>query len=341
MHPGFIRMGVPIMRRIVRNLYVLGVLFGSISVFSAAPTSAQETTRAWVSGTGTDQPAPAGVSCTRAQPCQTFAFAISQTAIGGEINCRDAGGYGTVTITRSVTIDCAGTTATILAANSTGVVIDGVGVKVVLRGISINGGHSSSQGVHGVSFVQGASLTIVDSFIMNFTDENQGNGISFTPRTNAEMHVVNTVIANNRRGIYASPTGIGSANVTLDRVTVADSIADGLRVSTPSRSGAGAYIVANDSTFSGNGTGVAAVAPAGGNYSVVKLFGSTITSNSGVGVLADGALVRTDVKDTEITNNGTGVSAINGAILLSYLDNVVDRNGAGGDGSFTGSVSKR
>ena len=82
-------------------------------------------------------------------------------------------------------------------------------------------------------------------------------------------------------------------------------------------------------------------APAGSNYVVVKLLNSTATSNTETGVRADGPLVRADLSGMTITNNGTGVSAIGGAILLSYLDNLVDRNGAGGDGSFTGSVSKR
>ena len=153
--------------------------------------------------------------------------------------------------------------------------------------------------------------------------------------------MVNTVIANNRNGIFLFPNTGGSANVTLDRVTFANNSADGLRVQPHNNTGTGAFLVANDSVFSSNGTGVAVVTPVDSNYAVVKLFGATITANSGVGVFADGALVRTDVKDTEITNNGTGVSAIRGAILLSYLDNVVDRNGAGGDGAFTGSVSKR
>jgi hypothetical protein len=42
--------------------------------------------------------------CSRTAPCKTFAGAISKTATGGEINVLDPGGFGGVTITKSITI---------------------------------------------------------------------------------------------------------------------------------------------------------------------------------------------------------------------------------------------
>src|SRR5262249_51942054 len=61
-------------------------------------------TRTWVSGVGDD--ANPG---SRTAPCKTFAGAISKTAAGGEIDCLDPGGFGSVTITKSLTIDGSGT----------------------------------------------------------------------------------------------------------------------------------------------------------------------------------------------------------------------------------------
>src|SRR6188472_3729048 len=63
-----------------------------------------QATRTWVSGVGDDVN-----PCSRTAPCKTFAGAISKTAAGGEINCLDPGGFGTLTITKSITIDCTGT----------------------------------------------------------------------------------------------------------------------------------------------------------------------------------------------------------------------------------------
>ena len=76
----------------------------AISLFALLhidPAAAQAT-RTWVSGVGDD-----ANPCTRAAPCQTFAGAISKTAAGGEIDCLDPGGFGAVTITKAITIDCA------------------------------------------------------------------------------------------------------------------------------------------------------------------------------------------------------------------------------------------
>jgi len=79
-------------------------------MLSALPANAQAT-RTWVSQASGDD----AFACSRTQPCRTFAGAIAKTAINGEINCIDAGGYGAVTIAKSVTIDCTGTYGSILA----------------------------------------------------------------------------------------------------------------------------------------------------------------------------------------------------------------------------------
>jgi hypothetical protein len=71
-----------------------------VVLFAAAPAQAQAT-RTWVSGVGDD-----ANPCSRTAPCKTFAGAISKTALNGEINCLDPGGFGAITITKSITIDC-------------------------------------------------------------------------------------------------------------------------------------------------------------------------------------------------------------------------------------------
>src|SRR5690349_12008044 len=122
--------------KIAALLTALGCL---LVLLYAAPAQAQAS-RTWVSGVGND-----ANPCSRTAPCKTFAGAISKTAAKGEINCLDPGGYGTVTITKSITIDCSGTFGSIL--NSGG--INGINVNdsatatpntadVIIRGLSIN-----------------------------------------------------------------------------------------------------------------------------------------------------------------------------------------------------------
>src|SRR5213592_4007874 len=86
----------------------------------AVPSSAfGQATRTWVSGVGDD-----ANPCSRTAPCKTFAGAISKTAAGGEINCIDPGGFGAVTITKSLAIDCGTNAGGILNAGVNGVIIN-------------------------------------------------------------------------------------------------------------------------------------------------------------------------------------------------------------------------
>src|SRR5437762_9919114 len=112
------------------------------AILYATPAQAQAT-RTWVSGVGDD-----ANPCSRTAPCKTFAGAISKTAVGGEIDALDPGGFGTLTITKSITIDGTGTFASILAASTIGFIINipsgtaDAARAVRLRGLSINGAGS-------------------------------------------------------------------------------------------------------------------------------------------------------------------------------------------------------
>ena len=105
----------------MKRLFVT-LMAAMVAMFVASPAMAQAT-RTWVSGVGDDVN-----PCSRTAPCKTFAGAISKTATGGEINCLDPGGFGTVTITKSITIDCTGTFGSTLASGTIGFNINDSGV---------------------------------------------------------------------------------------------------------------------------------------------------------------------------------------------------------------------
>src|SRR3954470_3088253 len=100
-----------------------------VPLLVSAPASAQAT-RTWVSGVGDD-----ANPCSRTAPCKTFAGAISKTATAGIINCLDPGGFGTVTIIKSITIDCDDTLGGLLASGLNGVNVNGANIVVHLRGL--------------------------------------------------------------------------------------------------------------------------------------------------------------------------------------------------------------
>src|ERR1700710_980259 len=120
----------------MRRIALFAIALGFIApLLAAAPANAQAT-RTWVSGVGDDVN-----PCSRTAPCKTFAGAISKTATAGEINCLDPGGMGTVTITKSMTINCHAILGSILASGVPGITINSTaaGSRVVIRGLQING----------------------------------------------------------------------------------------------------------------------------------------------------------------------------------------------------------
>src|SRR6266436_970827 len=97
---------------------LIRLLVTVLAAFTISTIAHAQATRTWVSGVGND-----ANPCSRTAPCKTFAGAFSKTFINGEIDCLDPGGFGAITITKSITIDCTGTFGSILASGVTGVTI--------------------------------------------------------------------------------------------------------------------------------------------------------------------------------------------------------------------------
>src|SRR5688500_5709391 len=134
---------------------------GAATLMLAAPAQAQAT-RTWVSGVGDDVN-----PCSRTAPCKTFAGAISKTANGGEINCLDPGGFGGLTITKSLRIRCHYTEGGVLVSGTNAIVINAAATdKVTLRGLDINGvGTGAPTSLTGVKVLSAARVNILDSDI--------------------------------------------------------------------------------------------------------------------------------------------------------------------------------
>src|SRR6185369_2092117 len=155
------------------------LVFGAMLVpLLYAGVAQAQATRTWVSGVGDD-----ANPCSRTAPCKTFAGAISKTANGGEIDALDPGGYGAVTITKSITIDAC-CMASILATGTNAVNVNGPGIVVNIRHISFQ------QGLSGVNFVQGLSVTLEDCVINGFTTA----GINIPSSTQTNELVLRNVI---------------------------------------------------------------------------------------------------------------------------------------------------
>ena len=127
-----------------------------------------QATRTWVSGVGDD--ANPG---SRTAPCKTIAGAISKTAPGGEIDALDPGGFGAVTITKSITLDGGGgQVASILVAGTNGIVINAATTDVVIiRNFRFQGlgPGASTPGLSGINIIQCGAVIIQNCEIDNFS----------------------------------------------------------------------------------------------------------------------------------------------------------------------------
>jgi hypothetical protein len=209
---------------------------------SAAPAQAGPN-RTWVSGTGTDSGA-----CTRAAPCRTFAFAITQTAAGGEIDVLDPADYGTVTIAKAISIVNDGVgVAAIGAATGHGVTINaGATDSVHLRGLTIDG---LGSGTDGIDFKTGGNLAIENCVIRDFKTA----GIFIEPTTSSSFSVSNTIASNNLVGIQIGPTGSAVVIGVLNTV-IANNNNTGIDVNGAFTAGASLTVTIVDSEASNNST---------------------------------------------------------------------------------------
>ncbi|MGH6837251.1 MAG: hypothetical protein ACREDT_00315 [Methylocella sp.] len=262
---------------------------------SAAPAEAGPN-RTFVSGTGTDSG-----TCTRTAPCRTFAFALTQTNAGGEIDVLDPAGYGAVTIAKAISIvnDGAGT-AGITASSGNGVTINaGTRDSVHLRGLTIEG---LDTGSNGIQFSTGGNLAIENCVI---------RGFRFV-------------------GVNIKPTG--SANVTglLSKVIMDNNGEDGIIVNGSSLTPATLFVTVVDSVASNNGfNGIEAVSVAGAALTRVVVRNSVANYNGAAGLSAGGAMRHSilSVGHSVVTGNATGVDDTGGTgVILSYGDNEIDGN---------------
>jgi hypothetical protein len=310
----------------VGNVVPLLALVVSCLALAGQPASAQAT-RTWVSGLGND-----ANPCSLTAPCKTFAGAISKTLAGGEISVLDPGGFGAVTITKSITIDGGGgQVASILAAGTNGVVVNaGATGTVTLRNLRINGaGLTVLGGLNGVQVLSGLGLHIENCAIFGFTQS--GININVNTASAVNVFVTDTIVSTTLNGINARNASTGKVSLSIERTTISQS-GTGLKVD---GTGGAAAIFASlsDSMVAGNATGVSTLGGPG-NGSVIVTRSSIVNNTTGASATGTSGII---FNHTSISGNQTGLSASGGGSLLTYTNNALDANVA--NGAFTSTLT--
>lgn len=301
---------------ICNRAWISVIVACAILLTLSAQFAQAQSLRTWVSGVGDD--ANPG---SRTAPCKTFGGCISKTAAGGEIDCLDPGGFGAVTITKSITIDGGGTFASILGAGTNAITINaGVNDVVTIKRLSINGGGT---GLNGIRFIAGGALHIEDCVIFNFTQK----GIDFEPAGISQLFVQDCVIRNNNNAvnggaIFMKPGVGGNVTATIDRVRM-----NGNKFGVVAQVSAN-VVIRNSTIASSAGNGVNLSSPT----SPINIFleKCLISSNGGNGIVANGAQSTVRISNNTITNNNVGLATSNSGSIISFGNNRIAGNATNG-----------
>ncbi len=290
--------------------------------------------RTWVSGVGDD-----ANPCSRTAPCKTFAGAISKTATGGEINCLDPGGFGGLTIVKSIMVRCDYTEGGVLSAGAgvNGFVINlpAITDTVFLSGLDFNGAGNAQNGIR---IVSGGIVHVQNSIIRNYRAAN-GLGMSVQPAGSLQLTVADTTIDDNGvsgnpgtgGGILIQPTGAGgSARVTLRDVRVQNNANNQIRIDTAGNTGAGISLFLENTQLIG-GTNLLQIGQANATTTVNSMINNSYFALcSGIAIdINGGTSTRVRIGDSTITACTTAFDQASG-IINTYGDNRVDGNGAVG-----------
>jgi hypothetical protein len=277
-----------------------------------------QATRTWVSGVGDDVN-----PCSRTAPCKTWAGAISKTAAGGEINALDPGGFGALTITKSISVIGSvgpGTAGTLHSAGAGFVINAGLNDTVTVRGLTING---VGLGADGIRIIQAGAVFIENVEIFN---EN-GRGISDQRIAGGQLFVDGATIRDNAQtGIVIIPSsGSTPIEASIRNVRLVGNQNSGIAI------GAGARVTISNSVISGNvNYGVYVEQPAGTTRAFLS---DTSISGNQTGIIVGPGAPAVRLSNMLVTNNSVGINT-GFATITSYGNNKIGGN-TSGNGPFS------
>ena len=259
-------------------------------------------------------------------PCQTFTGAAAQLNPGGEAIVLDSGGYGSLTVTKALTIEAPpGVLAFVHPPAGDGITINaGASDIVVLRGLTLNVGPNDGIIVNTVG-----SLYVENCVINGF------NNIGLQFGAAGKLFVKDSIVRNN--GNHGIQVGAGTAIAHVDHCRLEGN-------GFVSTFGAGIVINDNakgmvrDSVASGNEVGFNAVTLGASTAAELNLESCVAAGNAFAGFEAGGnpatagGVIR--ASNSTSSDNLNGISTFNGGQVLSRTNNTVEGNGT--NGAFSG-----
>ncbi|HYP01736.1 MAG TPA: right-handed parallel beta-helix repeat-containing protein [Pyrinomonadaceae bacterium] len=281
-----------------RVRFTLNLLITVSFVLVFAAMAQAQATRTWVSGVGDDVN-----PCSRTAPCKTFAGAISKTAKDGEISTLDPGGFGTLTITKSITVNGGGGGqgygSVLSALAPQGFLINITDVNDVRKSVKLNwlDINGASSGTDGIRFIAGSSLVVENTNIDGLTGD----------------------------GIEIAAGAAGTVEVFIRNVSVRNSVGTGMKMTS---TGATLNVSVENSQFANCGTGVESQ---GGTLNISN---SVVSGSATNGINVSGGSIVNAIGNS-VTSNGTNGFNCAAPSTIRIGANNVFRNGTGLGGGGT------
>jgi hypothetical protein len=225
------------------------------------------------------------------------------------------------------------------------VTISTAGVKVVLRGLTING----MGGTNGIYMDNGASLTVDHCVVSNFPG---GRGLYVG--TAAQVAVLDSLmtgssdgafflngatatvsrsrfLANSNMGLRADQGGAGTTTISVIQSEASGNHDRG--VYAYAHAGGALRLDIRDSVLNGNADGVFAIS--GSGTLQVSVSSSLVSGNIFNGMAVDGTGATLTAGGNTVTSNGYGLNQGSSGVFESAGDNIVRGNTTASAGSIT------
>jgi hypothetical protein len=258
------------------------LLVTSFAASAATPTNQIS----WVASSGNDANA-----CTRVSPCRTFQGGHDKTVAGGTVAAVDAADYGSLTISKAITIDGNGVGAEITTISGAGIAIGTTTGQVVIKDLTIN-----ASGAPGIT-------TTVNTHLENVV-------VTGSPTYGVWTTFNGSLIAKNLTVAGATSAGILVQGASA---SIRDSVARGTTGAGILVQGDGTHgglVLIERSELSFNQTGLSVDNTAGGT-AMARISDSVITGNTtGMSTTAGGQIVtfRTNILIGNATDGSTPFS---------------------------------
>jgi parallel beta helix pectate lyase-like protein len=304
----------------------LGLAAALTAVLPCSRAEAQNV-RTYVRANGGSPP------CLITSPCATLQAAHNDTQAGGEVLCLEPGPVavvGAMTIDRSITIDCRG--------SSRDIIVNAADITVTLRNLTLSSLNVPAETGIGIDFRNGAALFLENCVIENWNAAATGPGIGvkFSPPAGvaAKLHVTDCVVRNNGLaasggGIIVQPAGSGSVRALVERTKVENNtygiFANGMNAT-------GTIIVQiKDSVVANNArNGISAFTAAGRSTTSITVDRSSSLLNGADGILAQGPTGFVILGNSTVMSNTTGLHSVDSGTIFSYQNNQLTGNATNG-----------